>query len=141
MTAGELCIRRVITADRDETVVDAARRLAEENVGDLVVVEDGDRPIGIVTDRDLVASALACGTPESLALRVGEVMSDLVTAYDDEPVETVLAVLRTRKIRRLPIIDRSGALQGILTLDDMVGWIREQLDDAAAVIERQTEAR
>lgn len=144
MTAGELCIRRVITADRDETVVDAARRLAEENVGDLVVVEqlaDGARPIGIVTDRDLVASALAGGTPESLALRVGDVMSELVTAYDDEPVETVLAVLRTRRIRRLPIIDRSGALQGILTLDDMVAWIREQLDDAAAVIERQTEAR
>lgn len=144
MTAGELCIRRVITADRDETVVDAARRLTDENVGDLVVVEqiaDGVRPIGIVTDRDLVASALASGTPEALALHVEDVMSELVTAYDDEPVETVLAVLRTRKIRRLPIVDRSGALQGILTLDDMVAWIREQLDDAAAVIERQTEAR
>ncbi len=142
MTAGELCIRRVVTASRDETVVDVARRMTEENVGDLVVVErTGDRahPIGIVTDRDLVIGALARGTSEALALRVGDVMSELVTAYDDEPIERVFGKLRTYKIRRLPVVDRTGALQGILTLDDLVAWIREQLDDAATVIERQAD--
>jgi CBS domain-containing protein len=142
MTSGELCIRRVITADRDETVVDAARRMTEENVGDLVVVEraaDVTKPIGIVTDRDLVAGALARGTSEALGLRIADVMSELVTIYDDEPIERAFAKLRTYRIRRLPVVDRSGALQGIVTLDDLVAWIREQLDDAASVIDRQSE--
>jgi CBS domain-containing protein len=66
-------------------------------------------------------------------------MSELVTIYDDEPIERAFAKLRTYRIRRLPVVDRSGTLQGILTLDDLLGWIREQLDDAASVIDRQTE--
>jgi CBS domain-containing protein len=140
MTAGELCIRRVITADPEETVVAAARRMAQENVGDLVVVREvGGRaePIGVLTDRDLVLGALAVGTPEALARRVADVMSPPITAYADAGVDHVLHTLRTHKIRRLPIVDRDGGLQGILTLDDLVAWIREQLDDAADVVEHQ----
>ena len=140
MTAGELCIRRVITADLDESVIDAARRMAQENVGDLVVVEIvGERvaPIGMLTDRDLVVGALARGAPLALELRVRDVMSETVTAYADEDVSGVLATMQRHKIRRMPIIDREGSLQGILTLDDVVSWIREQLDRAAAVIEHQ----
>jgi len=141
MTAGELCIRRTITGDPDETVVDAARRMIRENVGDLVIVEHvGGRvhPIGIVTDRDLVSGALARGTPDALHICLRDVMQrDLVTAYDDEPVERVLETLEKHKIRRLPIVDRAGGLQGILTLDDLVAWLREELDRAANVVEHQ----
>lgn len=140
MTAGELCIRRVITAERDESVLDAARRMAEENVGDLVVVQYvGDRvkPLGMVTDRDLVMGALARGTPEAFKLRVRDVMSDVVTSYADEDVSAVLATMQRHKIRRVPIVDRDCALLGILALDDLLSWIREQLDRAAAVIEHQ----
>lgn len=144
MMTGELSIRRVITAEADESVVEAARRMAEENVGDLVVVEQISgkaHPIGILTDRDLVTGALSRGTAAALELRVRDVMQpELVTAYDDEHVEVVLDKLRRHTIRRLPIIDRSGALQGILTLDDVVAWIRDQLDLAMAVVEHQTEA-
>ncbi|HVK89342.1 MAG TPA: CBS domain-containing protein [Kofleriaceae bacterium] len=140
LLAGELCIRRVVTAERDENVVDAARRMLEENVGDLVVVQyvgDQVKPVGLVTDRDLVMGALARGTPDAFTLRVRDVMSDVVTAFDDEDVSAVLATLQRHKIRRLPIIDRDGSLLGILSLDDLVSWIREQLDRAAAVIEHQ----
>jgi CBS domain-containing protein len=141
MTAGELCIRRVITAEPTETVVDAARRMIDENVGDLIVVEmigDKVHPIGILTDRDLVGGALARGTPEALQIRVRDVMqADVVTAYENEGADQVLAKLQRYKIRRLPIVDHTGALQGILTLDDMLTWIREQIDHAAHVVEHQ----
>lgn len=142
MTAAELCIRRVITADPDETVVAAARRMAEENVGDLVVVQRltaGVTPIGIVTDRDLVLGALAIGTPAALARRVADVMTPAITARDTDGIDQVLHTLRTYKIRRLPIVDDAGTLIGLITLDDLVAWIREQLDDAADVIEHQGE--
>lgn len=139
MQAGELCTRVVITADPDESVVSAARRMAREGVGDLIVVEDiGGKvhPIGIVTDRDLVTGALVLGDDRALTQCLRDVMqAELVTAYDDESVEAVLGKLKRRHVRRIPIVDRQGALQGVLTLDDIVAWIREQIDDAAAVLD------
>jgi CBS domain-containing protein len=138
MKAGELCTRRTITAEPDETVIDAARRMTAEDVGDLIVVENiGGRvhPIGIVTDRDLVTRALSLGDSILLTLQVRDVMqSEVITSYEDELVEAVLAKLKRHKVRRMPIVDREGVLQGVLTLDDIVEWIREQIDDASAVI-------
>jgi CBS domain-containing protein len=139
MKAGELCTRRTITAEPEESVVDAARRMMKENVGDLVVVQNIGgkvRPIGIVTDRDLVTGALALGDERAFRLEVRDVMQpELITSFDDEPVETVLASLKRHQIRRMPIVDRQGVLQGVLTLDDIVEWIREQIDDASAVLQ------
>ena len=69
MKVGELCVRTVIVADGDETVVDAAQRMRTAHVGTLVVVEDRDggrRPLGIVTDRDLLF-AITGTTPERAA--------------------------------------------------------------------------
>jgi CBS domain-containing protein len=142
MNAGELCIRRVVTADPEESVVDAAKRMRDESVGDLVVVEEIDgkvHPVGLVTDRDLVTRSLADG-PHGLALRVGDIMEEsLVTATEDDDLETVLAKLEHHDIRRIPIVDHAGALQGILTLDDVVTWIGEQLERASAIVEHQGE--
>jgi len=138
MKAGELCTRRTITADPGESVVDAARRMTKEDVGDLIVVEDiGGKvhPVGIVTDRDLVTGALSLGDTRTLSLDVRDVMqADLITAFEDEPIEAVLAKLKRRHVRRIPIVDREGVLQGVLTLDDIVEWIREQIDDASAAL-------
>jgi CBS domain-containing protein len=138
MKAGELCTRRTVTADPEESVIEAARRMTRENVGDLVVVEDiGGKmhPIGIVTDRDLVTGALVLAE-RALTLQVRDVIQrELVTACEDDPVEAVLAKLKRHQLRRMPIVDQQGVLQGVLTLDDIVEWIREQIDDASAVLQ------
>ena len=131
----------MVTATRDESVVDAARRMAELGVGDLIVVDDRGgavHPVGIVTDRDLVVKFLTRSDCAPGATTLGEVMrADLVTASEEDDVETVLATLRRHGIRRVPIVDRHGALQGIISLDDLVGWMSEQLHVAVALIERQ----
>lgn len=143
MQAGELCIRAVATADSDESVADAARRMAELGVGDLVVVENGHdglpRPIGIVTDRDLVVEVLADSTRDAETTKVGDVMhADLVTASEDDDVERVVDMMRVHKVRRIPIIDDQGGLQGILSLDDVIAWMRDQLQATARVLEHQS---
>lgn len=142
MKAGELCIRIVFTADPDESVIEAARRMRDQRVGDLVVVDQVDgaaHPIGIITDRDLVTRALAEGGA-GLRLRVRDVIADeLVTATEDDHVEAVLAKLDRHGIRRIPIVDHAGRLQGILTLDDIVTWIGEQVEHTRALIGRQAE--
>jgi CBS domain-containing protein len=142
MKAGELCTRQVVTARPDESVIDAARRMADHDVGALIVVDvvgGVARPIGIVTDRDLVTRALVRGEP--LAATVHDVMDDgLVTATVDDDVELVLARLRRRAVRRVPIVEHDGGLAGILTLDDIIAWLSEELRDAAALIDRQARA-
>jgi CBS domain-containing protein len=140
MKAGELCIRNVATATARETVVEAARRMAELRTGDLIVVENrpGDlpRPIGIITDRDLVVRVLACPERTPSTTAIAEVMPPgLVTAAVDEDVERIVARMRDHAIRRIPIIDRRGGLQGILSLDDVLRWMREQIEAVTRVLE------
>ena len=142
MKAGELCIRDVATADPDELVVDAARRMAGFDVGDLIVVDgcsgSEPRPIGIVTDRDLVVEVLAHPERTAGSTRVADVMhGELVTANEDDDVEVIAEKMRTHGIRRIPIVDRLGGLQGVLSVDDIVGWIREQLHTATRLLEKQ----
>jgi CBS domain-containing protein len=140
MNAGALCIRDVITARPDESVIEAARRMARYNVGDLVVVDDTSgvvRPIGIVTDRDLVVRALARG--DAVAHQpVRDVMQrDVITASVDTDVADVVAVMKRNLVRRIPIVDHRGSLEGILALDDIIGWLETQLAGATALLERQ----
>ncbi len=101
------------------TVVEIARQMADRNVGSVVVVLDG-RPVGIVTDRDLVLRVVRHGI-DPARTRAREVMSrDLVTALDDIGPAQAASLMKSRRIRRLPIVDAHGDLEGIVTLDDIV---------------------
>jgi len=142
MRAGELCVRDVVTATAGESVVDAARRMADLHVGDLIVVDEPahgpPHPIGIITDRDLVVRVLARPDRAPATTRIAEVMRrDIVLAAESDDVESVVAKMRKHAIRRIPIIDNSGGLQGVLSVDDVLGWMREQLQSATELLERQ----
>ena len=142
MRAGELCVRDVVTATAGESVVDAARRMADLHVGDLIVVDEPahglPHPIGIITDRDLVVRVLARPDRAPATTRIAEVMRrDIVLAAEGDDVESVVAKMRKHAIRRIPIIDDSGGLQGVLSVDDVLGWMREQLQSATELLERQ----
>jgi CBS domain-containing protein len=141
MTAGDICTRNVVVAPKTETIVDAAKRMRSSHVGDLVVVEiRGGRlaPIGIVTDRDIVVSVVA-GDPDHLNyLLVDDVMSsDLVTALEDDSIDSALHKMQEHGVRRLPIVERTGALAGILTLDDVLQYLTAQQSDLVALVARE----
>lgn len=139
MDVGELCMRMVVVASPDESAVDAARRMKDLHVGSLVVVEEtpaGRRPVGIVTDRDLLFAALK-ETPLE-ALRLSQVMaSDLLVARESESVDVALERMRTRGVRRLPVVDAGGMLQGILAYDDIVEWVGEELTLLAGIVRKE----
>jgi CBS domain-containing protein len=142
MRAGELCVRDVVTARAEESVVDAARRMASLHVGDLIVVEarpqGQPRPIGIVTDRDLVVHVLARPERTPATTKISDVMQcELVTATEDDDVEAIVERMRTHAIRRIPVVDHFGGLQGVLSIDDVLGWMRDQIQTATKLLERQ----
>jgi predicted transcriptional regulator len=146
MTVGSLCNRNVATINANVGVVDAAVRMRESHVGDLIVTETrGGRefPIGVVTDRDIVIEVIAEKVdPESLT--VADIMStDLVTVQEDNGLEFALREMRRKGLRRLPVIDTKRALVGILTVDDVIEHVSRLTGHIADAIriEEYTEAK
>ncbi len=141
MTVGEICTRQVQSIGPDALLVDAAHRMREFHVGALVVVEDRDGmlvPLGILTDRDIVVSVTAQGPERIQSLLVGDVvLPRLLTAQRTDSIFEALKQMRLHGVRRLPILDQDGSLFGILTLDDILAHLAEELGDAVKLIARE----
>lgn len=142
MNAATLCNRNVVIAYPHESLIDAARRMLAFNVGTLIVVDEDDherrRPIGILTDRDIVVGAIARHEDRAARLTVGDTMSDeLHVAREQDALDEVLEMMRKNGVRRVPIVDAQGGLQGLLTLDDLLDWLAEELADITSVVVRQ----
>jgi CBS domain-containing protein len=99
------------------TVVDAAKVMAQEDVGPVPVVEDG-RLTGILTDRDIVVRVVADGRDPG-ATTVGEIAStDLVTVSPDDDLDTALKLLAENQVRRIPVVE-GDRLVGIVSQADV----------------------
>lgn len=115
----------------DATLQEAARHMAQGRVGALPVV-DGGRVVGVVTDRDLVVRAMACGLP--MTERVETVMStDPVTVEDDTPIPAALHAMRSIDARHLPVTE-GGQLVGVVSFDDLFCHLVVQLAELATVV-------
>ena len=118
MHAREAARKAPVTIAPDQTITEAAALMDRSAVGALVVTETGDRPVGIVTDRDLVVRGLA--RRAGADARVDSVMStDLVTLDADADLRDALTVFEERAIRRLPLME-GDRLAGVLTVDDLM---------------------
>lgn len=140
MNAGEICNRDVVVAEPGLGVVQAAQLMRQYHVGSLVVCAwrgSTRTPVGMLTDRDLTVAVLAKEV-DPATLTVADVMPpDVFTVREEDTVTDVLRVLRERGVRRVPVVDRGGALVGIVTLDDLLDIAAEQLNDIAASIRRE----
>jgi CBS domain-containing protein len=105
------------TVELGDTIADAARTMREGNIGN-VIVTDGGRVAGIVTDRDIVIRAIAEGR-EARSTTVGDVCtSDARTLAPEDSVEAAAQAMAENGIRRLPVVDH-GKLVGIVSLGDL----------------------
>jgi CBS domain-containing protein len=138
MSVGRICVREVDKASLDESVVVAAERMHQRAVGTLVVVNKSSQVVGILTDRDLVSRVLAKGIC-SPGMTVRDVMTVAPkTATIDTPIETALLVMRSGRFRRLPVVDSSGKLLGLVTLDDILMLLAEEFMQIGRLLKRET---
>lgn len=134
MPISEVCNREVVIVQPGDSILDAAQLMRQHHVGDVIVVQDlGSRriPVGIVTDRDLVVEIMA---PEldPAALTVGDIMTqELATVNENASLFDAVELMRTKGVRRLPVTDAIGNLSGILTLDDLLELMAEEMSDLA----------
>jgi CBS domain-containing protein len=140
MNAGEICNRDVVFAYRDTGVVEAARLMREHHVGSLVVVVEraGERiPVGILTDRDIVIAAVAQAR-DPRTLQVADVMSEgLFVVREQDGLAEVLRAMREHGVRRVPVVTPNGALAGLLTMDDLLELVAEELGDFVRTVGRE----
>jgi CBS domain-containing protein len=107
----------VVVASPDDPISEAARRMAEFDMGALPVGEN-DRLVGVITDRDIALRAVARRLPPETKVR--EVMSrEVLYCFDEEDVEHVARNMADQQIRRLPVVNRDKRLVGIVSLADL----------------------
>lgn len=136
MSISQIVQTEVVTADRQTTVAEIAATMATENVGSVVIVEE-DTPVGMVTDRS-IALAVA-DDPDIATTTAAEIMTDdLVTVSDDRGVFDLVRTMSEEGIRRMPVIDSSGGLAGIVTLDDILTLLAEEVQFLADVVDSQS---
>lgn len=143
LTAGEICTRVVVFTDRGMMLAEAARLMRNHHVGSLVVVDErspNERIVaGMLTDRD-IATAVVGAERDPHAFRVGDVMSaDVVTVREQDSILDVLAVMRRKKVRRVPVTGAQGELIGLVSVDDVLAIVAEQmraLADAVGATQR-----
>lgn len=136
MHVGQICTTETIFCERDETIQGAALLMRRNHVGDLVVIDqpNGERvPIGILTDRDIVVSVIALGL-DPASLLVGDVMSDdLLTCSEADDVYETIERMRQRAIRRVPVVNAAGGLTGIVSVDDLLEFLAEEMGELARI--------
>ncbi len=140
MRIGEICTVQTIYCQGDETVQAAALLMRKHHVGDLVVIEhinDERIPVGILTDRDIVVSVIALGL-DPASLLVGDLMSaDLLTASEDDDVYETIDRMRSRGIRRVPVVNNAGGLTGIVSVDDLLEFLAEEMGELSRISSHQ----
>jgi len=141
MNLGNLCHRQVYLVKPDEPLVDAAREMQRRRIGALVVVADlatPVRPVGIVTDRDIVCGQLL-RKADLRSLDVGDVMTrDPLTLPESTGVSEAIAALHQRGVRRAPVVNEAQDLVGIVTLDDLLPAVAAELNALAKLIGTQS---
>ena len=145
MTIGERCNREVVYVDREVTVHAACKLMRHYHVGSLVVVDETDgasvdgqrQPVGIITDSDIVVEVNAMDLDPKV-MTAGDIMSpDLITVAESVGIAQTIALMRLKGIRHLPVINDENHLVGIVTLDDLLVMLADELSDLAHVVSRE----
>jgi CBS domain-containing protein len=135
MSLERFCREPVVSIQPKQSVRDAALLMRDRHVGAVLVVGD-DRPVGIVTDRDIVMRAIIDGRdPNTTPVR--DVMSGSLTVVgSDQKIDDAVIAIRTAGIRRLPIVNAAGKAIGIVTLDDLVVLMAGELNLVAGAVQQ-----
>ena len=139
MKAVDICRKPAVTVKAGTPLVEVARLMRTCHVGSVVVTghNGGRKPVGIVTDRDIVVEVLALGL-DAATMTAGDIMSRSPVVSDaNADVLWALKVMRDRGVRRLPVVDGKGELAGMLAFDDVVQHLGTSIGDLAQMIGTQ----
>lgn len=141
MPIRDYCNMNVICCEVDTNVAEVAALMRRHHVGDVIVIEnnlEGMRlPLGIVTDRDILVESISLDI-EAKLFTAGDMMTaPLITVQEDASLFDAITLMRTKKIRRLPVLAHAGTLFGIVAADDIINLLASELSLMAAAMVEQ----
>ncbi len=140
MSVGKICNRETVIVQKSASILETAKLMRSHHVGSIVVVENGSKPpkpAGIITDRDLVVEVMATSV-DFERVTVGDVMSfELMTAQENDGIWDTIQRMRTKGVRRIPVVDTQGTLVGMLSLDDLLDFLVDELSNLASLVKRE----
>lgn len=114
-----LITKSPVVMKEDNTVYEAVKKMAEENIGSVIIVDEEFKPIGIFTERDLLRRVCASDL-DPKKVRLGDVMTrDPITIKESEPARRALEIMLHFGFRHLPVVDENGKLVGIISIKDV----------------------
>jgi CBS domain-containing protein len=125
MLVGEVMHTDVKTADAEDTFADVAKTMRTNGISSVVVLE-GKKLAGIVTERDIVNLVAAGGDPHAVRVAHGMTRRDIETVSPKTDIGEAAELMVSRNIRHLPVVDR-GRVTGIISIRDMTRWAAEEL--------------
>jgi len=134
MVAKDLMTANPACATMDTPLQDVARMMVDCDCGEIPIVDraDSKRPVGVVTDRDIVTRTIAKGK-NPLSASAGDVMTKpAVCAKETDDADTIKALMETHQIRRIPVVGRNGDIAGIVSVADLAR--RDSRKDVGAVV-------
>ncbi len=132
----DVCSKPAVTVAGNTTVREAARLMRDKRVGAVIVI-NGAKPVGILTDRDIAVSVVAAERDPSM-LSVREVMhKSPATVYEDQGVHDAVKTFSANGVRRLPVVNRKGELTGLVALDDLLMLFGDEMTHVAHTVERE----
>jgi CBS domain-containing protein len=136
MTVYDCCQRNVVSVTPDTTVTFVTRLMKEKNIG-CVVITEKDRPVGIVTDRDIVIRH-AGSAEDTDRLSIESYMTrDVITVRGNAGIFEVIQQMKAAGVRRMPVIDEKGKLIALLTIDDIIRLLAREMADIARIIGKE----
>lgn len=133
MSLQQFCRKPVVKISSERSVAETCRLMEENNVG-CVIVESAGKLAGIITDRD-IALKVAGAARDPLTTRVEEVMSpDPIRISVDKNVRSLTALLHAYHVRRIPIVDGFNEVLGIVTLDDLIELLGDEMSEIGKAI-------
>ena len=140
MKVGEICSRHPITASASVSLQDVARLMFEKHVGAVVLTRapaDRPVPVGIITDRDVICAQTEHGADLGSLLAARDMTSDPLSFCEDVRIEEALGRMRQRNVRRALVLDESGALVGLVSVDDIILRLADQVAAIGRLLETQ----
>ncbi len=141
MNVGQVCSRPAVSVGASASLAEAAALMRERNVGAVIVTKSpSDRPVavGVITDRDIVRAQLD-HVADLTRLSVEQVMSrDPLEINDQSDIGDAISRMRARGVRRAPVITNDGTLTGVVSIDDLIARVAEDVIGLASVLAKQT---
>lgn len=137
MTISKISNRNVAVLSADKTVLDAAKLMKEKNVGNVIIVNHKNHPIGIITDRDIVTRIVASEVSSDQML-LSDVMSrDLLILKEFQTIQEAFDMMCAKGVRRAPVVDELNNLTGIASSDDLVLLLADEIESYGKLIRKQ----